>query len=662
MKNFLFLLLALSSLVKAQSLTAIDTTRIATYTIKEDGNKVTFTPVMPPQIPMAGAPKPFYNYFWEFGDGNFSKEENPTHIYASTGEFTPHLSVKSSYDNGSKPPIRPRPRPRPKSVNANDRYVAMAGLGINDTLMVFNDKDPIPNDEIVVVVRYKNPNLNMSKGKLLLYYNDKLFDKNNFELAETRNHFGENEIRDTEVAYNNQQDYGKGLWASNTQSTGHSTNYKSITDAKKWAEDNFRNKKQFQLQDLESQKTNNIFFSFKTTPEMLKDTSAIVRIHALYIPDENMQAFSTKTIEMEIVSAHDPNKMANNSTLINYRLVRFKRVKFKTRFQNEGKGPANTIRLETDVPDMFDKKTLIIEDMYPKCPICPKEEVRYSCLDTIIKAKQIHFTFKNVYLPGTNQKNVKEKDSTKGFVSYSLKFGDDFHKVKTKSKTAIFFDKEEPVITNYTTTRFKPGISIGARAGYNYILPKDNDGLPNPENRSFFIGATISPFKSYRWYWQSEIDFTYSESTSNNLGRFFTPNELNESVFRQTEFENKSTQMLINVVPVSLRYNVNNFIGLGTGPQLNLVLNNKLKQNSITRFYAVTNPTGELRPGEEIIDRRLEDSSEIATFEGIDRFQFQWFADATLGFARIGPSVGVRYLRNFNTQVNTLQFYAIWKF
>ena len=188
----LILTLLLPIVCFSQQLQQPDTTRIATYTIKEDGNKVTFTPVMPPQMQIAGAPKPFYNYFWEFGDGNFSKEESPTHIYASTGEFTPHLSYKSGYDNGSKPPVRPRPRP--KILSHTNNYVAMTGLGISDTLQMFNDKDPIPNDEIVVVIRYKNPNQIVRKGKLLMYYNDKRFKKNNVEHKETRNHFGESEI------------------------------------------------------------------------------------------------------------------------------------------------------------------------------------------------------------------------------------------------------------------------------------------------------------------------------------------------------------------------------------------------------------------------------------------------------------------------------------
>ena len=157
---------------------------------------------------------------------------------------------------------------------------------------------------------------------------------------------------------------------------------------------------------------------------------------------------------------------------------------------------------------MFDKKTLKIVDSYPKCPICPKgEEVTYSCIDTIIKKDQIHFTFKNIYVPGSNQKNVTDKDSTKGFVKYSMKFNKDFHKVKTKSKTAIIFDKNKPVITNYAVTRFLPGLSIGIKAGYNYFKDIEN-------SKSYFVGATFSPYKSYRFYCQSELYYSRFKSSS----------------------------------------------------------------------------------------------------------------------------------------------------
>ena len=78
----------------------------------------------------------------------------------------------------------------------------------------------------------------------------------------------------------------------------------------------------------------------------------------------------SKDLEMEIVTSHDPNKMSSNAAIMNYRLVRLKTFKFKTRFQNDGEGPANTIRLETEIPEMFDPQTIKVVDQYPECPIC----------------------------------------------------------------------------------------------------------------------------------------------------------------------------------------------------------------------------------------------------------------------------------------------------
>src|SRR5690606_22594499 len=97
---------------------------------------------------------------------------------------------------------------------------------------------------------------------------------------------------------------------------------------------------------------------------------------------------------------------------------------------------------------------------------------------------KIIFKFINIYLPGSNQRNVEEYDSTKGFVRYALRFNPRIDKKKSKSRTAIFFDKNEPVITNYATTRFKPGLSLGIKAGFNTLPTKASSA-------SFFFGGTL---------------------------------------------------------------------------------------------------------------------------------------------------------------------------
>jgi hypothetical protein len=379
---------------------------------------------------------------------------------------------------------------------------------------------------------------------------------------------------------------------------------------------------------------------------MIKDTSATVTMRGIFVPNRSFKNHKAKNLEMEIVTSHDPNKMGSNGSLINYRLVRFKRVKFKTRFQNNGEGPARKIRLETDIPDMFDKKTFQIEGMYPECPICPKdEEPTVSCLDTIIKQKQIIFTFKNIYLPGTEQKNVQEKDSTKGFVRYSMKFNEDFHKVKTKSRTAIIFDKNEPIITNYAVTRFLPGISVGVKAGYN-IYPDLE------KSTSYFVGATISPFKSYRFYWQAEwVNALNQYNSSANIVDVFDTNAngTRQLLRTTTTTENKNINW---EVPILIRYNINNYIGIGAGIQANI--NVSSEQHQDIKIETFEGDKDNYLIGTQTSNNTIKNSfTDIKT--GL-------LFDLTAGFARIGPSLGARYVMNFEQNFNYIQLYGIWKF
>ena len=491
----------------------------------------------------------------------------------------------------------------------------------------------------------------VSNGKLYLFYNEKQFKSNNFELVDFRTHAGEREIKENAIAAVNDLDNSESYLASSS-TLAPAKKYKNTTteedlDASlKVANETYKNVSILEFEDCNPSETRNVFYTFKTTPEMIKDTSATITMRGIFVPNRSFKNHKIKNLEMEIVTSHDPNKMGSNGSFMNYRLVRFKRVNFKTRFQNNGEGPARMIRLETDIPEMLDKKTFQVEDMYPKCPICPKDEIRtVSCLDTIIKQKQIIFTFKNIYLPGSNQKNVKEIDSTKGFVKYSMKFSKDFHKIKTKSRTAIIFDKNEPIITNYATTRFLPGISVGIKTGYNLY--------PNLENsKSYFVGATVSPFKSYRYYWQAEFLnslHSYSNSTKIEEAIVVNPNGVRQL---QRTTTNTSNENINWEIPVLLRYNFNNYVGVGVGLQANINAAAKQQMDrTIENFEGITDKF--------VISTQSESSSESQSFTS---FKSGLILDLTLGAARIGPSVGARYVMNFKENFNYFQFYGIWKF
>lgn len=624
-------------------------TRRANIVFIQNGNAVTYKPETPPLIPIAGAPKPSYSYLWELGDGHYSKEAEPKHVYKNKGTYTTRLAVTNNYDNG-KPPAT-----RPKKVAVNDitdtNYKDIASIADQNGFAILKNCDPIPDQEMVVVVGYQNMENYVASGKLFLFYNEKQFKSNNFELVDFRTYANEREVKEKTVAsVNDLEDSDRYLASSEKnfkiKKYRNTTTEEDLDASLLEANKTYHNVSVLEFDDANPGETHNVFYTFKTTPEMIKDTSATVTMRGIFVPNRSYKNHKIKNLEMEIVTSHDPNKMGSNGSFMNYRLVRFKRVNFKTRFQNNGEGPARMIRLETDVPDMFDKKTFKVEDMYPKCPICPKDEIpTVSCLDTIIKKNQIFFTFKNIYLPGSEQKNVHEKDSTKGFVKYSMKFAEDFHKVKTRSRTAIIFDKNEPIITNYASTRFLPGISIGAKAGYNLYPDLE-------KSTSYFVGATISPFKSYRFYWQAE--WLNAINKYENAATVVDQTVVGANGTKQfqrttTTTENKSVNWEI---PVLIRYNINNYIGIGAGVQANFDVSSEQTINKkIENFEGGTD--------QFLIDTRTESSSVKNSFVNL---KTGLLFDLTLGFARIGPSLGARYVMNFEQNFNYFQFYGIWKF
>ena len=126
----------------------------------------------------------------------------------------------------------------------------------------------------------------------------------------------------------------------------------------------------------------------------------------------------------------------------------------------------------------------------------------------------------------------------------------------------------------------------------------------------------------------------------------------------QTSKSSKTTRNSADIVPFSMRYNLNTYIGFGFGPQLSVTIDETTKTESVKKFYAVNaaGPTGD-----EITSLEKNNTSSIAT-DNFKKTQASVFADVTFGFARIGPSLGVRYYKNFEKDLNYWQFYAIWKF
>lgn len=662
MKNRLllsFFLVIPVLLLTAQTIEQDTIQRTAKIVHTINGNKVSFNPETPPLSQIAGAPKAFYTYYWEFDDGNYSFQKEPKHSYKKKGNYKVKLSVTNNYDDG-KPPLT-----RPIDVAINEEGLDASDNEKHHLLTAYNgfrlqtNREPVPEEELQFILSYGNDNPYPTNGKVYLFYNEKKYKDKNFELTDTRLYHNEKEQSEEFISARPSLKSIENITGIKSVISNEFTKNDSIRlnlpltveEAKAY----YHDYKMFDFENLQSDEARNMFFTFKTTPEMLKDTSAIITIRSIYVPERGKDEHQVRTKEMEIVTSHDPNKMAVYDTRLNYRLVRFKRLKYKVRFQNDGEGPARLIKLDVDIPEMLDKTSLKVLDMYPKCPICPDgKEVRYSCLDTIIRKDQISFQFKNIYLPGTAQKGVHDKDSTKGFVKYSLKFGKNFHKKPSKSKTSIIFDKNEPIITNTSTSRFSPGISIGIKSGYN-SFPDLKD------SKSYFVGATISPYKSFRKYLQAEImigthEFADFSSISEPVGILQLPNgEIVDSAIRLDEINSVYKKFNIDIVPISFRYNLNGIIGLGVGPQISFDVSNKIESDVISEFYTYFNN----QIGKQITDSRT--TMNTTTKDSFSAIKMGVFADITLGASRIGPSLGFRYIYNFEEPHPQYHFYAIWK-
>ncbi len=664
----LFTLTILNNL-SAQEVKKDSVLHIANITAIIQNNKVNFKPELTPLRQIAGAPKSFWSNYWEFGDGDYSFDNNPTHQYNENGDYTVRLSATNNYDDGTPPTTRPKKITIQQNNDESSIDVNHHLLENHDGLRLQNNRDPRPNEEMQVLVSYGNDKDYPTNGKLYVFFNEKKYKDNNFTLTDVRTHHNEMEVEDTFISkistINSKSDLIKttGLATFTSKKFLRDTTRLDLKNSLDAAKLFYNDYKVWNVDDVKPKEERTVFLTLKTTPEMLKDTSAIITIRSIYIPERGKKLHKITEKEMEIVTSHDPNKMSVYQTFLNYRLVRFKRLKYKVKFQNNGEGPASLIKLNVDIPEMLDKSTLKVIDMYPKVPICPLgKKVKYSCMDTIIMQDKISFQFKNIYLPGTAQKGVTEKDSTKGFVKYSMKFGKDFHKKKSKSKTEIIFDKNDPIITNSSTSRFTPGISIGIKAGYNHFFTSNenldfNKTVSNTNldtnAQGFFFGGTISPYKSYKWYVQGEI-----LASSQHISSIGKSTNYEDTAAGLTISETNATATILknylDIVPISVRYNLNAIFALGAGGQISI----NGYQRTINRLKKTVYEDRNGEIGEKLSQ---EESHTCVKKDGMSLNNYGLFLDFTAGISRIGPSVGIRYIKNFKEPANQISVYAIWK-
>ena len=178
--------------------------------------------------------------------------------------------------------------------------------------------------------------------------------------------------------------------------------------------------------------------------------------------------------------------------------------------------------------------------------------------------------------------------------------------------------------------------------------------------RGYFGGLSYSAYQPYNWYWQPELMYFGGEEMENEI---VTGSFADGQFTIDTLITTLSSCNRIDVVPLQIRKNVNSFLGIGLGAQFSL---ERCQLDETAGRIRFTPPGGEM-PFFQALEpftpqNRIETTIRPAVF-----------LDLNLGLARIGPSLGARYLYDFKgydcaeegvatfKKHGRIQLYAIWR-
>ncbi|MDF2188239.1 PKD domain-containing protein [Paraflavitalea sp. CAU 1676] len=626
-----------------------------------EDNRVKFTSQLRALRGVAGAPAPFYTYFWEFGDGTYSFEKEPVHVYRDTGDYPIRLYATNNYDDGKKPPTRLKKIKVGKKsmLAANTAPPFFKGAG---SLEMITNQLAKPGEDMVLLLGYRNKEAHARpvSGSVMLLYNEKQFAQNSFDLAEARMYHEERSIGlDSLLAYAPAEAWrtpeegsrAKGLFVAGGQQAAIADARPQLRQLLKQQMEGFRKHHIWRIDQVEQGQQQFMFLQLNTLPEMIKDTNAVVTITGLFIPDDPSQDVEQYNLELQIVASHDPNRLMLKNRRLNYRFTGRNRANiYKVQFQNTGKGPAKKVAVTVTIPGMLNTGTVELVDMKPACVWCDSAYANQSCIDTILTKDSIQFVFRNIYLPGTQQEGINDPDSTMGYIRYKLRFNKGMKKLPFTSSASIVFDKNEPIYTNRSVGRFKRGLSPGVVLGYNFLPgSKPSDILP----QNYVLGFTLSEYKAYRKYFQWELYLQKSRSYESFEGRRTGGDTVINGAGYKVEYRDaylKQKVLALEAIPVFLRYNINSFLVAGAGALVGVEVERSTEARVETY---VQRPNGQGL--QQLTGTRGPQTESFTNWRGA------LFADLQIGLVRAGPAAGIRFLQYSNPSHQRLFLYASWK-
>ena len=644
---------------------------------KASGSKyiLSLNPEPPPPVRTVGASgEPEWQYFWEFGDGHYSEEKNPSHGFTKTGNLSVKVNLTPAYSQD-------RAREYSKTVNISrtgtpttQKYPSL-GRG-NYISIRTNNNELVMREKLQLVIHYSPPPGHAS-GFIALAFNEKANVKRGFRYDSQRSYYGESRLEDIYEA---------------PEVAGNSQNENLLEDQS----GDFQSVEAFRYQNKTPGQTYRLFVTLRVeTPKI----GSKIRLRAFFVPAAgtlpNRGVVYDKS--MEILASHDPNRIAVAPRVMEFPSAFDSTLNYKLYFQNKGEGRATGVTVRVNKDDIVNASSLKIQEAKiagESCPMCASvQNPQASCLDTVVNEKSIDFVFKNIVLSGTKGSETQDNEQTKGEIQFSVR-----PKIVMKNKKrmklpetdaivtggAIKFNTEEDTIfTNKIDTQFRRR-SVGVKIGYNFSNPiselrEDAEFSDEFPNLNMLLSFSYSDNPIHKGLsWESELVFSSFRYTRQDT-QIFVPKS--ENIFNLTD--TIKTDLALNLFYLDVlgqsRYHFTDFIGLGFGAGFSALISGKGNlDGTLTKLVTEYTDSKPIKIGlinSKVPDQDLEfDSGE--TFEpGVKNnpetyLAMVLFADLGVGRVNRGPMLGLRVGSRFQNGLfdvpfarqNYLQLYFQWKF